>query len=337
MATGLRSGRRNGCGLLDRFVEDGAAQVHFGRYCLLERFQQVNQIQADYFRRNLPALRAWGIGLMLPWDYPSFFRRNTDNFPLKPNPDRLKGLNEPGIVPDNFRWGDYFVTPYPQNYTRTAIGDVVHEWNQPLIAWIGGGESFTTQEHNYRPGDTVRKQLVILNDLRTRVGCSYSVRIKEQPASAVRGDVEIAPGGKALIPVALSLPPETAPGSRTLIAEFRFGNGEKRSHTFPVHILPAAAVGKLSPVALHDPKGETEALLKRLGIPFRQDRGNRRSGRLQDADHRAQGAFRNRRPSGPFRSAGWAERTYFRAGDRRVEAPRLPLAGVRTAQAVSAS
>ena len=259
--------------LLDRFVEDGAAKVHFGRYCLLERFQQVNQIQADYFRRNLPALRAWGIGLMLPWDYPSFFRRNTDNFPLKPNPDRLKGLNEPGIVPDNFRWGDYFVTPYPQNYTRTAIGDVVHEWNQPLIAWIGGGESFTTQEHNYRPGDTVRKQLVILNDLRTRIGCSYSVRIKEQPASAVRGDVEIAPGGKALIPVALSLPPETAPGSRTLIAEFQFDNGEKRSHTFPVHILPAAAVGKLSPVALYDPKGETEALLKRLGIPFRKIAG----------------------------------------------------------------
>ena len=236
------------------------------------RLPDVIRLQADYFRDNLPAMRAWNIGLLLPWDDYAFYAPNPGTFGAVENPGRLERLNCPGLVPDFFNWGDYILTAHKGQFRLSPLGEAIKEWNQPLIAWIGGGKSFTTKEHVYLPGETVEKQLVILNDTRKPAECSYELWIRKVNTPAIRGKVTIGPGRKAVIPVKTFLPASLAPGSYELAANFRFDNGERRRHAFRIDVMsplppsPAAA----QPVALYDPKGMTAKLLDELKIPYRR-------------------------------------------------------------------
>jgi hypothetical protein len=68
----------------------------------------------------------------------------------------------------------------------------------------------------------------------------------------------------------LELPRELAAGAYELRAEVRFGEGEVQTDSFTVHIMaPPAALPGGATFAVFDPKGETAAWLKTLGVTFR--------------------------------------------------------------------
>ena len=52
------------------------------------------------------------------------------------------------------------------DFARTKVGDVLYRWNREDCAFIGGEGVFTDKRHHYRPGEELRKTLVILNDRR---------------------------------------------------------------------------------------------------------------------------------------------------------------------------
>lgn len=259
--------------ILDKLVQWKNKPIRWGALAgPVIRLPEVDRLLADYHTDNLRSLRAWNIGILLPWDEFVFYCKNPGTYPAVENPDRWRNLNKPGLVPDYFNWGDYVLTAHRNQFRLSKVGEANRKWNQPLIAWIGGEQVFTTKEHNYRPGDTVAKQLVVLNDLREPVECDYVVWIRNVNAPAFRGTVTVQPGKRALVPFRTRLPTRLKPGAYDLAADFRFraaGVDKKFSDSFRMDVLPGPAERKTGArVALYDSKGMSEKLLKRLNVPY---------------------------------------------------------------------
>lgn len=259
--------------ILDKLVQWKNKPIRWGALAgAVVRLPQVDRLLADYHTDNLRSLRAWNIGIILPWDDHVFYRKNPGTYPAVENPDRWRNLNKPGLVPDYFNWGDYVLTAHRDQFRLSSVGEANRKWNQPLIAWIGGEQVFTTKEHNFRPGDTVSKQLVVLNDLRVPVECDYVAWIRNVNAPAFRGTVTVQPGKRVLVPFRTELPVRLKPGAYDLAAEFRFraeGVDEKFTDSFRMDVLPRPVDRPSGTrVALYDPKGMSEKLLKRLNVPY---------------------------------------------------------------------
>ena len=56
------------------------------------------------------------------------------------------------------------------DWVATADGQALIRNNRPLLAYIGGDVGqFTSKSHHYRPGETVAKQVIVLNNSRETV------------------------------------------------------------------------------------------------------------------------------------------------------------------------
>jgi hypothetical protein len=226
------------------------------------------QTMALFAAENWRSHRAWNISAMLPWDRGNFWARTTQTKD-KDNPDKYENLNQPGIVPDVIHPGRSFpYEPDAESYNPTSIGRAWARWNMPLCAFIGGGPTaFTDKAHNFLPGETVEKQLVIINDKRRKVVCDYSWRLT--PGSATgKGRIEIAAGGQAFVPLAIPLSSRLQAGDYTIHAAFDF-DGEKQEDAFAINVLPLPKhLALKSRLALLDPKGMTADLLDSMKVPY---------------------------------------------------------------------
>ena len=240
---------------------------------LRKQEQNYLEIQALFAADIWRCLRVWGISAILPWDQEGLWQ------PVGPltsieRETRYQGLQRPGIVPDMIQASPEMIYHWKvEEIAPTSVGRVFLRWNQPLIAYIGDGDRFTTKRHNYGPGETVRKQLVVLNDSRQSVQCRYTWTL-EGGSVGSQGQVTVEPGDKALVPVALQIP-EALTGERggrrqyALAARFEFGDGKAQEDRFVLDIIPRAAPDRSGArIAMFDPKGVTAGLFRRLGIEF---------------------------------------------------------------------
>ncbi len=249
------------------------------------------RMKALFADDNWRCLRAWGISAMLPWDQGNLWRQEK-NFTggwrrVMHEPRRLK---QPGIVTDRVQASEsYLYHPDSNAIGPTALGESFLRWNQPLCAFIGGGpgpNDFTDKAHNFLPGETVRKQLVILNDTREQATCTYSCwalpaaewkKLQSQgkmPRPQRRGGLGVPPGGKATSPFVVRLRADAEPGRYQIVAQFDFGKGGRQTDRFTFHVLePPKKLNLKSRVALFDPKGLTASLLDELGVRYEKVAG----------------------------------------------------------------
>lgn len=258
--------------LLDRIIKNDGKPVHFGRFTVFERFDIVNRLQGDFFADNYRSMRAWNLSMMLPWDYDSNYIRVPGEWKSKEWPDRYKNLNQPGLVPDFAGHDKYPLTIYPEAYRLSHLGKAIRYWGAPLICFIGGGKVFTTKEHVYLPGERIAKTLVMINDKRRDLDCSWQLMLKGSPETKRTGKVRIPAGNRSFQTVELPLPSDLQPGSFELSAEFRFSDGTLRKDSFAFQVISSAkssAPGRTI-AALYDPKGMTENLLKKWNVRYRK-------------------------------------------------------------------
>jgi beta-galactosidase len=239
------------------------------------------QIQSYMMNDNLRSLRTWGISAIYPFDEECLWLRTKETEP-RPFAGKYLGLQKPGIVPDRLMPSrQYFYDPAPGNFAISSLGRTFKRWNMPVVCYIGGGpDRFTEKDHNFTPGDTIRKQLVLLNDTRRSAMYGYSCTLGPDAAGetaappspsawTTRGAVRIDPGQSAFVPITVPLPVSVAPGAYTLSATFDIGGGAQQSDTFNISVLPARNQrSQTSQLALFDPKGMTAKLFERLGIGF---------------------------------------------------------------------
>ena len=224
-----------------------------------------------YLADNWRAFRTWGVSGISPWEHHFFWSlRDGVDRGREPLPVDWEGMQRPGFRPDYI--GDRFermdMAFARSDWIATADGQAILRNNMPLLAYLGGKPSaFTSKDHNFTPGETVKKQLILINNSRetTTADCEVSLALPH----IVRGarNVSIATGQQERIPLRFALPDDLAPGTYELSATVRFGSGEVQKDAFAIHVMPRPAAPTMTAkIALFDPKGETAALLTKMGI-----------------------------------------------------------------------
>jgi hypothetical protein len=231
----------------------------------------VIEIKALYASKNWPAHRTWGVSAMLPWDQEDMWRHrkasSRDEFPLETDWANLHG---PGISPDRAVGGaSYLYSRYPEeDWEPTSLGRTFMRVNMPLLAYLGGkGEDFTEEGHNFTPGETVRKQVILINDTRRDVRCSYRWGMDGGPSG--EGRVAVEPGGIRKEPFAFRLADDLRPGSYRLSLAVTFDDGQTQQDEMAIHMLsPVSQAPIAQRIALYDPAGRTRRALANLGVRF---------------------------------------------------------------------
>jgi beta-galactosidase len=183
--------------------------------------KEQDEVWAMYITDNWRAFRTWGISARNAWGYSAFWELRNGVKPLrrefKVNWDDLQ---KPGLSPDYVQTGSdaMFDTALERaDWIPTQAAEALVRNNRPLLAYIAGkAPHFTTKEHNYLPGQTVQKQVILINDSRTTVDCHASWSLGLLAPVAGSKDVAIPAGQQERIPWSFALPADLNPGAYDL-------------------------------------------------------------------------------------------------------------------------
>ena len=229
---------------------------------------------ARYITDNWRAFRGWGLSGNSPWEYESYWK-------LRPGADTGRvalavdwaGLQRPGFSPDfiDKPFARMDVAYKRDDWLPTPAAEALVRCNMPLLAYIAGPSAhFTSQEHDVAPGQTLEKQLIIINNARETVSCSASWTLHLPHAATGAATISLATGEQSRLPLRFQLPADLPPGAYELDAEVAFTPGAPQHDAFTINVLaPPAARPPAAPqprIAIFDPRGETTALLGRLGV-----------------------------------------------------------------------
>ncbi len=241
-------------------------------------FKERYPVYAMYFRDNWPALRTWGMSANSPWNHGHYWtlRDGVDKGRREFDVD-WSSLQRPGFSPDYVedRYERIDLAFQRSDWIPTVAAEALIRNNGPLLAYIAGKPgAFTSKDHNFCPGETVEKQLIVINNSRETVtcDCKWSFGLPQSVAGSVAGtrEITVATGQQQRVPLRFELPDRLASGTYQLSATFRFSSGQTQENSFSVNVLPRPTPPRVDAmIALFDPQGETSRLLDRMGIRYR--------------------------------------------------------------------
>jgi hypothetical protein len=237
------------------------------------RLDELQPVQAAYTTENWRAFRTLGVSGISPWEFERFWKLR-DGFQHRREdlPVDWDNLQRPGYSPDYidktyarfdmaYKRSDWVASPTAESLLRN---------NMPLLGWIAGKpEHFTAKDHVFYPGDTVAKQLIVINNSREPVTCNISWTTDIQGVAGGVKRITIAAGDQCRIPAQFDVPHGTTVGKYLINATFKFSTGETQTDSFALEVIPRAGPPHLvSKIALFDPPGETTKALSQLGVKF---------------------------------------------------------------------
>lgn len=235
-------------------------------------FDERYPVLAAYFTDNWRAFRTWGVSAISPWEHGIFFKPRPGldrNRRLELKTD-WQNLQRPGFSPDyvHDRYEHMDLAYEPTDWVATPAADAILRNNLPLLAYIAGKPArFTSKDHNFLPGETVEKQIIVINNSRRAVTakCTWSLDLPRPLSGSEQVHVET--GQQERLPLLFDLPSNLPAGTYTLAAAFEFSTGLKQEDRFTISVLPPPpAIRTAAKIALFDPKGQTRQLLTQLGV-----------------------------------------------------------------------
>jgi beta-galactosidase len=235
-----------------------------------ERYPVFAMYLTDMWR----AFRTWSVSAISPWEHELFWKpregvkRGRQELPVD-----WHSLQRPGFSPDFLadRSERFDLAFDRSDWKPTPAAEALIRNNLSLLAYIAGKPArFTSKDHNFRPGDTIEKQIIVINNSRRTVtcNCEWSFRIPE-PIDG-RKSVSVRTGQQERIPLKFKLPDTLPPGGYELTAKVAFVDGPTQEDRFHIDVLPHSSTGtretkSKSKIALFDPNRETAELLRRMG------------------------------------------------------------------------
>jgi len=249
-------------------------------------------VLAMYIHDNWRAYRTWGLSGFNSWELHRLWT-------LKPGFQRTKKtfttdwdrLQKPGFSPDfvDKPYENYEYAYEASDWVPSTAAKAIVQNNNPVLAYIASTPSqspptasaraengdFVRKDHHYLPGQTINKQLILLNNSRQTVtaSCAWSFEGGGKKRGGGKAKLTIDTGQQARIPLRFDLPHDLPPGSYMLTATTTFlaprplGGENVQPDTFILDILPAPHPVKIpGKIAIFDPVGETAQLLQSLGI-----------------------------------------------------------------------
>jgi hypothetical protein len=253
------------------------------------RFTERYPVFAMYLTDNWRAFRTWGVSAISPWECGHYWklregvnRRRQD---LKVDWDNLQ---RPGFSADYIdqRYERMDLAYERSDWIATEAAQALIRNNGPLLAYIAGKAArFTSKDHNFYNGQTVEKQLIVINNSRETVTCDcqwsfglardavgrnewgLSHHADEQVVTG-RNTITVATGQQERMPLRLELPVAFLPGKYELRADFKFSTGQTQTDSLSIDILSFRTDLPMSArTALFDPKGETSRMLNKFKVP----------------------------------------------------------------------
>ena len=230
-------------------------------------------VMAMYITDNWRAFRTWGMSATSPWEHSHYWKpRVGADHGRRDLPVEWEALQRPGLCPT------YIEQPRERmdlayersDWIDTLPALALYRNNMPLLAYIAGKpDRFTSKDHNFLPGETVEKQIIVINNSRETVACDCQWSLDLPSAVTGRAEATLPTGGQERIPLSCELPRDLAPGRYELSATIRFSSGESQEDSFAFDVLPPCRDPEVSSkVALFDPRGETAALLDGMGVAY---------------------------------------------------------------------
>ncbi|MCC7493159.1 MAG: hypothetical protein IT204_12455 [Fimbriimonadaceae bacterium] len=235
-------------------------------------FDERYPVLADYYTQNWRAYRTWGVSAISPWEHGVLhkLRPGVNRNARQELPTDWSRLQRPGFSPD------YLETRYERmdlaydraDWQPTAAAAALQRNNQPVLAWIAGPpEAFTAPDHLFTAGETVVRQLILINNSRHAVSANWTWQLDLPQPLTGRQSVTVAAGQQHRLPLPLALPADLPAGVYHLTATAELGAGGQQTDQFTLDVLPPApAVPQPGKVALWDPRGTTGPLLQSLGV-----------------------------------------------------------------------
>jgi hypothetical protein len=232
------------------------------------------EVFARYVTDSWRAHRTWGISANSPWEYAAFWKP-------RPGADRRRkelkvdwdNLQKPGFSPDYVEPRHGWMSVYGErsDWVATRAAQALVRNNQPLLAYVGGKPGhFTSKDHTFFPGESVEKQLIVINDSRETVTCECEWSLGLRRPFGGKKKVTVRIGGQERIPLRFDLPDTLLAGSYELTATARFGGAETQRDSFTITVLPRSPRLRAdAKIALFDPRGETARLLTGMGVRSR--------------------------------------------------------------------
>ena len=234
-------------------------------------FEDRYRVIAMYLTDNWRAFRTWGMSANSPWDYGSYWNHpehEPTDLTLAVDWDHLQRPGPRAAYVDEAQAREQLAF-HASDYQPTLAAQALYRNNMPLLGYIGGKTAaFTSKDHNFLPGETVEKQLIVINNSRLPVKCaaSWSFRSADRAGGSA---VVIPTGEQQRIPLKFTLPTDLSPGRYDLSATFHFSTGEIQVDSFAIDVMPALPpTNSSASIALFDPRGETSHLLDALAIRY---------------------------------------------------------------------
>jgi len=238
-----------------------------------ERLDATKPVVGEYITQNFRAFRTWGLSGSNWGDYGSEWKLrpgvNVGRQELKVD---WENLQQPGFSADYIEGR---LMTMPTDFARSdwvpdPAGQALMRNNLPLLAYIAGKpDSFTEHGHDFLAGETVSKQVIIINNSRATVSydCSWSSDLPDVQPGDSKDSVQT--GDQKRIPLKFTIPAAAAPGHYKLTATVKFGTGESQEDSFQIDVMQKPQAPAASPkTALFDPKGETGKLLDSMKIQY---------------------------------------------------------------------
>ncbi len=154
--------------------------------------------------------------------------------------------------------------------------EVLKKVNGESLAWIAGPggipdqkinaeKVLTEKTHHYTPGQTLEKQLALINDYRgpTAFTATYEIKLGDETLlkKDLNGTLKVTE--IRLIPISVKLPVVNGIRRGSIALTATIGE-EKHEHTLEFDVIPPASQPKLT-LSVFDPNGTTSKYLKSLG------------------------------------------------------------------------
>lgn len=234
-------------------------------------FEGQQEVLSRYTADNWRAFRTAGVSGTSPWNFDWFWQcrdgvdRNRRKLPVD-----WDNLQRPGFSPDFIeqQYERMDLAFERADWTPTSAGVALLRNNRPLLAYLGGKSgAFTEKGHNFIPGETIEKQVIIVNNCRETVegDCSWSLDLPVAQSGYAK--IVVPTGEIRKRPLTFALPADLKPGIHKISLSVKFGSRESQEDSFTVHVLPKASPSKISAkLAIFDPLGATIKQLKELGV-----------------------------------------------------------------------
>ena len=140
----------------------------------------------------------------------------------------------------------------------------------PTLAYIAGpAEAFTAKDHSFRAGQTVQKQVALLNDTRSHPELHLLAGRPSRGAAEIahgQGNGKLAAGGDQAdpLPVHRSRPLPGAKADCVITLDTTIGT-VKQTDSFPFRVFAKPAPAGVQ-VAVYDPVGKTTKMLQAMGV-----------------------------------------------------------------------